>query len=77
MQYRDEQKYIADHREELEKLLKQEQEAIAGETPGNLWEAFDAIAGKPKAPDPAQLDASKAPAVDGKSAPTQPPAATS
>jgi import inner membrane translocase subunit TIM50 len=58
VQYRDEQKYIQDHREELERLLKQEQEAMAGEVPGNLWEAFDALKGKPK--DAAQLDASNA-----------------
>lgn len=75
MQYRDEQKYIQDHREELERLLKQEQDAIAGETPGNLWEAFDALKGKPK--DAAQLDASKATDDQSGSSNTTTPSPTS
>lgn len=48
MQYQEEQKYIAEHREELEKLLAQEQQAMAGEVPGTLWEAFDHLKGTPK-----------------------------
>lgn len=75
MQYRDEQKYIQDHREELERLLKQEQDAIAGETPGNLWEAFDALKGKPK--DAAQLDASNAEDDKSGSSSTPTPSPTS
>ncbi|GLB37985.1 putative import inner membrane translocase subunit TIM50 [Lyophyllum shimeji] len=48
MQYQEEQKYIAEHREELEKLLAQEQQAMVGEVPGTLWEAFEHLKGKPK-----------------------------
>jgi len=48
MQYQEEQKYIAEHKEELERLLAQEQEAMAGEVPGTLWEAFDHFRGSPK-----------------------------
>ncbi|KAG5644307.1 hypothetical protein DXG03_008725 [Asterophora parasitica] len=50
-QYLEEQKYIAEHREELEKLLAQEQQAMAGEVPGSLWEAFDHLKGTPKKPE--------------------------
>jgi len=48
MQYQEEQNYIAEHKEELERLLAQEQEAMAGEVPGTLWEAFDHFRGTPK-----------------------------
>ncbi|KAF8058619.1 HAD-like protein [Lyophyllum atratum] len=48
LQYQDEQKYIADHREELEKLLEQEQQQVAGDVPGTLWEAFDHLSGRPR-----------------------------
>ncbi|KAF5374619.1 hypothetical protein D9615_008973 [Tricholomella constricta] len=51
MQYLEEQKYIAEHREELERLLAQEQQAMAGEVPGTLWEAFDHLKGAPKKPE--------------------------
>jgi len=37
-----------EHKEELEWLLAQEQEAMAGEVPGTLWEAFDHFPGTPK-----------------------------
>jgi len=50
MQYREEQKYIRENKEHLEKLLKQEQDAIAAQVPSNLWEAIDQITGKPKDP---------------------------
>lgn len=46
MQYQEEQKYISDHKEELERLLSQEQAAVAGEVPGSLWEAIDQFKGK-------------------------------
>jgi len=36
MQYQEEQKYIAEHEEELERLLAQEQEAMTGEVPWTL-----------------------------------------
>lgn len=55
--------------------MKQEQDAIAGETPGNLWEAFDALKGKPK--DAAQLDASNAEDDKSGSSSTPTPSPTS
>ena len=42
MQYREEQRYIKEHKEELEKLLAMEQEHISQQVPGSLWEAFGA-----------------------------------
>ncbi|KAG6829171.1 hypothetical protein H0H92_005426 [Tricholoma furcatifolium] len=48
MQYREEQKYIADHRDELEKLLAQDQAAAQGDMPGSLWEAIGQFQGKKK-----------------------------
>jgi len=70
MQYQEEQKYIQEHKEDLERLLKQEQDAMASETPGSLWEAFDHLKGAPKKKD-AELDASKDPAA-ALSSPTAP-----
>ncbi|KAG6820317.1 hypothetical protein H0H93_002404 [Arthromyces matolae] len=46
MQYREEQKYIEEHREELEKLLAQDQAAAQGDMPGSLWEAVTQLGGK-------------------------------
>jgi hypothetical protein len=40
MQYREEQRYIQDHKEELERLLSMEQEQMSNQVPGSLWEAF-------------------------------------
>ncbi|KAF8883276.1 HAD-like domain-containing protein [Infundibulicybe gibba] len=48
MQYKEEQNYIQTHKEELERLLEQEQKAMVGDVPGSLWEAFDQFKGKPK-----------------------------
>ncbi|TFK37060.1 HAD-like domain-containing protein [Crucibulum laeve] len=42
-QYKEEQKYIQEHKEELEKLLQQDQEAMAAQVPGNLWEAIGGV----------------------------------
>ncbi|KAF6752219.1 import inner membrane translocase subunit tim-50 [Ephemerocybe angulata] len=49
-QYQEEQKYLRDNKEQLEKLLEQEQQAMAAMVPSNLWEAIDQISGKPKVP---------------------------
>ncbi|KAJ6591746.1 HAD-like domain-containing protein [Mycena vulgaris] len=54
-QYAEEQKYIREHKDYLEGLIKKEQEMMAGEVPGTLWEAIDQMAGGPgkkKAADP-------------------------
>ena len=48
MQYQEEQKYLRDNKEQLEKLLEQDQQAMAAEIPGNLWEAIDQFKGKKK-----------------------------
>jgi mitochondrial import inner membrane translocase subunit TIM50 len=45
-QYKDEQAYIESHKEEFERLLQQDQHAMAKEVPNNLWEAFSAMAEK-------------------------------
>ena len=49
-QYQDEQKYIRDNREQLEKLLEADLQAQQAAIPNNLWEAIDQFSGKPKAP---------------------------
>ncbi|KAG6909186.1 hypothetical protein DXG01_001700 [Tephrocybe rancida] len=46
LQYQEERKYIEEHKEELEKLLAQDQATAAGDMPGSLWEAFGQIQGK-------------------------------
>jgi import inner membrane translocase subunit TIM50 len=38
---------IERQRDELERLLEQDQKAMAEQVPGNLWEAMDRFAGKP------------------------------
>jgi mitochondrial import inner membrane translocase subunit TIM50 len=50
MQYQEEQKYLRDNKEALEKLLEQEQQAMAAQVPGNLWEAFGQLLGAPPPP---------------------------
>ncbi|KAJ7281664.1 HAD-like domain-containing protein [Mycena rebaudengoi] len=47
MQYAEEQKYIREHKDYLEELMKKDQEMMAAEVPGTLWEAIDQIAGGP------------------------------
>ncbi|KAG6891171.1 hypothetical protein C0992_009786 [Termitomyces sp. T32_za158] len=46
LQYQEEQKYIAENREQLEKLLAQDQAAAQGDMPASLWEAFTQVQGK-------------------------------
>lgn len=52
-QYAEEQKYIREHKDYLEGLLKKDQEMMAAEIPGTLWEAFGQLTGEPK-PKPAE-----------------------
>jgi hypothetical protein len=47
-QYKEEQAYIKLHKAELERLLDQEQQAMANQVPGSLWEAIDHLKGKQK-----------------------------
>lgn len=44
--YRNEMKYLQDNKEELERLLAQDQAAMAAQVPGTLWEAMDQFRGK-------------------------------
>ncbi|KAJ7767465.1 HAD-like domain-containing protein [Mycena maculata] len=46
-QYAEEQKYIREHKDYLEGLLKKEQEMMANEVPGTLWEAIGQMTGEP------------------------------
>jgi len=36
-------------KDELERLLEEDQQAMAAQVPGNLWEAMDRFAGNPPA----------------------------
>ncbi|KAF8655081.1 hypothetical protein AX16_003246 [Volvariella volvacea WC 439] len=46
LQYLEEQKYIADHKEEMDKMLEQEQQVMNAQVPSSLWEAMDQFKGK-------------------------------
>ncbi|KAF7356753.1 Mitochondrial import inner membrane translocase subunit TIM50 [Mycena venus] len=48
-QYQEEQKYIQQNKDYLEGLLKKEQEMMASEIPGTLWEAIGQLSGDPNA----------------------------
>lgn len=60
-QYIEEQKYIEANRETLDKMLQQEQDAMAAQAPGNLFEMF----GQPKKPEEKQ-------GQPGQATPTEP-----
>jgi import inner membrane translocase subunit TIM50 len=47
-QYAEEQKYIREHKDYLESLLQKDQEMMAAEIPGTLWEAIGQLTGEPK-----------------------------
>ncbi|PPQ88498.1 hypothetical protein CVT25_013169 [Psilocybe cyanescens] len=67
-QYQQEMKYVNDNREELERLLEQDQKAMQAQVPGSLWEAMDQLRGiEPKPAEPA------APATPGAASPGQTP----
>jgi import inner membrane translocase subunit TIM50 len=68
--YKDEMKYINDNKEELERLLAQDQQMMNAQVPGTLLEAVDQILGK--APPPAAPGAPGAVATN-----TTPPGAAS
>ncbi|KAH9485806.1 Mitochondrial import inner membrane translocase subunit TIM50 [Psilocybe cubensis] len=71
-QYQLEMKYVNDNREELERLLEQDQKAMQAQVPGSLWEAMDQLRGI-EPPKPAADSASTVPTA----APTtQPPTPT-
>ena len=41
MHYLEEQKYLEMHKDELERFIKQQEEALASQVPTNLWAALD------------------------------------
>ncbi|KAF8625876.1 hypothetical protein AX15_005154 [Amanita polypyramis BW_CC] len=46
MNYIQEQKYLAEHKEDLERFMKQQEEALASQVPNNLWAAIDQFSKK-------------------------------
>lgn len=72
--YRNEMKYLRDNREELERLLAQDQAAMAAQVPGTLWEAMDQFRGV--APPPAGAPSPGSAAPEGKDAASAPAEAT-
>lgn len=59
---------IERQKDELERLLEEDQRAMAAQVPGNLWEAMDRFAGNPPPPPPVP-----APPVEGSSESQTPP----
>jgi import inner membrane translocase subunit TIM50 len=47
-QYKEEHAYIAAHKDEFERLLEEDRQAMAREMSGNLWSALDGMTGKKK-----------------------------
>ena len=47
--YRMDRANIERQRDELERLLEEDQKAMAAQVPGNLWEAMDRFTGNPPA----------------------------
>lgn len=47
-QYKEEQAYIAAHKDEFERLLEEDRQAMAREMSGSLWNALDGMTGKKK-----------------------------
>ncbi|KAF9222277.1 HAD-like protein [Gyrodon lividus] len=45
-QYREEQAYIAAHKDEFDRLLEEDRQAMAKEMSGSLWSVLDGMAGK-------------------------------
>ncbi|KAG1810052.1 HAD-like domain-containing protein [Suillus plorans] len=45
-QYKEEQSYIATHKDEFERLLEEDRKAMAREMSGSLWSVLDTMAGK-------------------------------
>lgn len=69
MQYREEQAYIAANKDNFERMLKEEQDAMAAQMPSTFWGAAAALMGPP--PEGALPGA---PAVPAASAPALAPA---
>lgn len=54
MHYREEQAYIAANKDNFDKLIKEEQEALEKQMPSTFWGAMSAFMGPP--PQPPQPD---------------------
>ena len=52
---------IERQKDELERLLEEDQQAMAAQVPGNLWEAMDRFTGNPPAAPTTPVSGSKAP----------------
>jgi len=59
-QYKEEQAYLEAHKADFERLLEQDQKAMAGETPSNLWEAINSLKGLPPKGGEAQKESTSA-----------------
>lgn len=55
-QYKEEQLYIATHKDEFERLLEEDRKAMAREMSGSLWSVLDTMAGKKAEPAKADED---------------------
>jgi import inner membrane translocase subunit TIM50 len=47
LQYKEEQAYLEAHKADFERLMQQDQQAMANETPTNLWAAINVLQGPP------------------------------
>ena len=72
MQYREEQAYIAANKDNFERMLKEEQDAMAAQMPSTFWGAAAALMGPP--PEGALPGAPGAPAVPVAPTPAAAPA---
>lgn len=58
LQYREEQAYITSNKENFERLIKEEQDAMAKQMPGTFWGAASAVMGGVPPPPPGQAEES-------------------
>ncbi|KIL61962.1 hypothetical protein M378DRAFT_13166 [Amanita muscaria Koide BX008] len=56
MHYLEEQKYLETHKDDLERLIKQQEEAMASQVPTNLWAALDQFSKKEDPDQASQTD---------------------
>lgn len=70
LQYQHERAYLELNKDELERLLEQDQQAAAAQMPGTLWETIDHLSGRGKKLDPPEGPA--APTAGTSAVPTSP-----
>ncbi|TFK68476.1 NIF-domain-containing protein [Pluteus cervinus] len=71
LQYLNEQQYIKEHKEEFERLIEQDQQAMAAEVPNTLWEAMG-LAPPKKKEEGAEGSSTLTPLGSSSSAPSSP-----